>query len=331
MVRDFIIDGECLVKVKGGLHMSGFPIGVRSELGLATDEIRVIPHFRYQGVPCDDFGKEVFPEQLWALASLDIHMTLIHWDPVVLEACLMEAMGGGFSRASTPYPTGLPFTAITRFNPLGAGTATQGSVILGTAGVSPDSQNFSSGGNPSVGVFMTQAAAIPLDVVPTTSLIAAAGAFAPGGMPLGNGLPVFSSGNHYISVGIYSPHLGIPYRFRSCIMRPTEAIELKKGTKASELKLVWSCVPYVPLQQLYWTAGMAVPGQEPLPYQDIANLSGTDFDPRNVRRIFDQTSGVLGFVPTGAIPGSVNAGAVLAPTQEMLSSGVILWDHQYDF
>lgn len=309
MPRDWIIDGECLVKVKGGLHQSGFPIALRSELGLAQEEIRVVPRFRYQGLPCDDFGKEVFPEHLWMLATADIHMTLIHWDPAVVEACFMEAMGGALSTATTLWPPGIPFAPI-------AGSPT---ILNSPTSQSPDTNNLTLGGNPSVGP-VRQAQFGPVGA-------GMAGTFGAGGRPMGGGLPMFASGNHYVSVSVYSPNLGIPYRFLSCMLRPSDCGELNKGTKASTLKLVWQAVPYFPINDLFWSTIGPSPNS-------TTNLSGTPFDPMvspNPIRIFNQTSGCLGFTPATLTYAGFVPGAILAPVPEIISSGSVLWDHQYDF
>lgn len=94
MVREFIINGETLVTCKGGAHMSGTLIGTVSELGLASEGIRITPHYFHTPINADDFGPNVSPEMQWQLAYVDIDMTLIHTFVYVLDVCMAESMGG---------------------------------------------------------------------------------------------------------------------------------------------------------------------------------------------------------------------------------------------
>lgn len=99
MARDFIINGETLVKVKGMGALSQDPTVVSPqpklwELGLAADDVRVIPRFHHKDVMVDDFGPEVPAEVIWMLAEVGITMTLVHYDRGVLDRCLAESMGG---------------------------------------------------------------------------------------------------------------------------------------------------------------------------------------------------------------------------------------------
>lgn len=98
MPRDIQIPGECIVEVKGNgaLALSGVVAtdGQLHELGLASDSIQVAPVFRHQGIRSDDFG-ETPPEVMVNAHEVKISMTLIHFDRDVLNACLMESMGGG--------------------------------------------------------------------------------------------------------------------------------------------------------------------------------------------------------------------------------------------
>lgn len=113
MARDFTIHGECLVKVKGGLHLSGRPVGELAELGLATDQIRIIPKFNHYEVRVDDFGLDCPVEILTQLAEVRINMALIHFDRNVLDICIDEATGGagiigGFGTAGKMTSAGQP-------------------------------------------------------------------------------------------------------------------------------------------------------------------------------------------------------------------------------
>lgn len=91
MARDFVVNGPCLVKVRGA---SGGRLNSLSQLGLAAAEARISPRFYYQDMIVDDFGPHVPAEVHWALADVTITMTLIHFDETILEACWIESMGG---------------------------------------------------------------------------------------------------------------------------------------------------------------------------------------------------------------------------------------------
>lgn len=94
MARDFQINGECLVKVKGGAHISGFMFPEPAELGLAAEGIVIEPRFYHEDIRCDDFGPSVPADVMWNLAEVNIRMLLIHYDVNILDYCLSEAMGG---------------------------------------------------------------------------------------------------------------------------------------------------------------------------------------------------------------------------------------------
>lgn len=95
MARDFLINGECLVTVKGGAHMSGRNIGNLAELGLASEGIRVEPHFGFVDMHVDDFGQEAPVDTMAMPGWATINMNLIHYDRNVLDICWREAMGWG--------------------------------------------------------------------------------------------------------------------------------------------------------------------------------------------------------------------------------------------
>ena len=107
MARDFHIEGETLVRVRFGAHISG---NVRKELGLAQEDVIVTPNFRHRDVIIDDFGPNIPPEILWQLADVRIRMTLIHFDEHILDICTSESMAGGvdavFKEAGTMAPAG---------------------------------------------------------------------------------------------------------------------------------------------------------------------------------------------------------------------------------
>lgn len=95
MARDYFINHQTLVRVKGGAHLGTNPVGVLSELGLCSEAIRISPTFAHKGVNVDDFGPDVPADVMWQLAHVDVSMNLVHYDTDVLEACMDESMGGG--------------------------------------------------------------------------------------------------------------------------------------------------------------------------------------------------------------------------------------------
>lgn len=94
MTRGYVIYGESLVTVKGGAHLSGFSLGSLTELGLTSDEIRIIPRYVHHNIRVDDFGPEIPPEVLANLIDCTVKMTLINYDADALNVCLQESYGG---------------------------------------------------------------------------------------------------------------------------------------------------------------------------------------------------------------------------------------------
>lgn len=99
MGRNIQVPGECMVEVKGNaaLNLSGegfYTAGQLHQLGLAVDQIQVTPVFRHRDIRSDDFG-ETPPEIMNQAHEVNVKMTLIHFDEDVLNACIMESMGGG--------------------------------------------------------------------------------------------------------------------------------------------------------------------------------------------------------------------------------------------
>jgi hypothetical protein len=91
MARDFFINGESLVLVKGRADSS---IGTLSQLGLTDGPIRVRLESRYLEIQVDAWGSEIPAEVQYKLSAVDISMNLVHLDRDVLDVCLMESMGG---------------------------------------------------------------------------------------------------------------------------------------------------------------------------------------------------------------------------------------------
>ncbi len=173
MPRDFICNGEALISVRGGAHMGSGAIGVYSELGLTTDQIRIVPRFYQRALYVDDFGPDCPVEVMAGIASVDFRLNLIHYDPNVLDIMMRESMAGG-----------------------------------GNVGFNPN-----------------------------------AGTFAPWGTPMGAGLPLFASGNHYFGVNIASPVLQFPWRFFNCYL-PEQPVEIPLGTEKSITSCNVRAIPY---------------------------------------------------------------------------------------
>lgn len=93
MARDFFISGETLVRVKGSTNGALQTASVQ-DLGLAEEGIVITPRFVRKEIFIDEFGPEIPVELMSLLADVTVSMTLIQFDPVVLDACLSEAMGG---------------------------------------------------------------------------------------------------------------------------------------------------------------------------------------------------------------------------------------------
>lgn len=237
--RNFQVNGETLVKVKGGAHMSGKAIGKVTELGLTAKAVQVIPNYRHRDWSPDDFGGEVPADVMWMLSDVTVKMDLVHYDPYVLEVCLGESMGGGGIQT----------------NRFGLGNIAQ-----------------------------------PWN-------IGAAGIMAPAARMLGKGLPMFASGNNYISLNLLSPQLALPYRFRHCYLSERPVV-IPLGTEASVVQCTWRAVPYVPV----WISGRSSLVDSELTYtapaqgDDNLTLLGNDYVLR----------------------------------KEVVSSGTTLWDHQLD-
>lgn len=81
--------------------------------------------------------------------------------------------------------------------------------------------------------------------------IYAGGQLPPAGTIMGGGGPIFSSGNHFISLNILSEYkpqtllLGIPWRFPACYLSQPP-VHFPLGTKCSAVGLTWTAFPYSP-------------------------------------------------------------------------------------
>ena len=107
MTRSLQIPGATLLSVKGGSHLSGLPVGVLTELGLAVDSVRVAPQFSYDDTLVDGFGPYVPADVQWKLGTVEISCKLIQFDVDVLDTIVNESMGKGTGNATGKMaPTG---------------------------------------------------------------------------------------------------------------------------------------------------------------------------------------------------------------------------------
>ncbi len=109
MSRTFYISGESLVSVKGAVNT---PIGTLTQLGLSDTQITVTLDSKYLDIPVNAWG-QVPPEVQYMLSEAQIDMTLINFDPNVLETCVQLSMGGAAAvgqtaRAGTLMGGGVP-------------------------------------------------------------------------------------------------------------------------------------------------------------------------------------------------------------------------------
>ncbi len=77
------------------------------------------------------------------------------------------------------------------------------------------------------------------------------------GTLLGNAAPLQSATNHYISLNLYSPVAGNPWRFYACFLADTPYV-FPLGTERSQVVLNWRCIPY---SQDPWNNGDGAAGQ----------------------------------------------------------------------
>lgn len=90
MSRDYFINGECMVYVKGNSSSS---ISTLTELGLSMDQVQIKPNFRHKPIKVDNWW-ECEPEVQVQMQNVMISMTLVHFDPAVLDVVIQESMGG---------------------------------------------------------------------------------------------------------------------------------------------------------------------------------------------------------------------------------------------
>ena len=98
MSRDIFINGESMVTVKS---RSDSAIGSLSQLGLADSPIVVTPNFVTDDIIVDAWGPTIPMDVQTFLQDCTIRMTLVHFDPAVLEVCEMLSAGGASAVGST--------------------------------------------------------------------------------------------------------------------------------------------------------------------------------------------------------------------------------------
>lgn len=91
MARDFFINGESMVYVKGRADSL---IGSLTELGLTEGPIRLSINFKQKDISVDAWGDEVPVDIQMKLAWVDISMNLAHFERSVLDVCILEGLGG---------------------------------------------------------------------------------------------------------------------------------------------------------------------------------------------------------------------------------------------
>lgn len=101
MARDFFINGECLVSIRGA---AGTAIAAATELGLADSPITVTPNFKHQDIAVDTFGgaKGPPPEIQYFLSDVTVSMNLVHFDRTVLDEVWRLSMGGATTIGTLP-------------------------------------------------------------------------------------------------------------------------------------------------------------------------------------------------------------------------------------
>lgn len=124
MSRDFVINGESLVRVRFGAQLSPSISNIvgsqtnLSELGLTEGDIRVSPNWSHDEIHADDYGPNIPAELHWMLSDCNITMRLAHFDPVTLQRCIQQSMAGQsltndgiMAGAGTPMGGFVPFLA----------------------------------------------------------------------------------------------------------------------------------------------------------------------------------------------------------------------------
>ena len=91
MARDFHINGESLIYVKGA---AGSTVANLAELGLAEGPVSVTIDTRHLDINLDAWGTQIPADVQVMNSAANISMGLIHYDREVLRECLRLSMGG---------------------------------------------------------------------------------------------------------------------------------------------------------------------------------------------------------------------------------------------
>lgn len=86
MSRRYIIYEECMVMVKIG---ASTPV----ELGLTSEPIHIAERLYHHDINIDDFGPNIPAAVLTMGGDVTIRMTLVHYDPDVMDDCIAQAKG----------------------------------------------------------------------------------------------------------------------------------------------------------------------------------------------------------------------------------------------
>lgn len=124
MARDFVINGETMVAVKGRTDSA---IAGLTNLGLSVDQVVITPFFRQDEIRVEAWGDAPVDVQ-FQLASVNVSMTLVHFDPAVLDECVRLSMAGAPTEGTTNRAGQRLGNGLARFAPASAnpGTGYQG-------------------------------------------------------------------------------------------------------------------------------------------------------------------------------------------------------------
>lgn len=112
MARQYVINGESMVVVKGPPG----PLGAAVQLGLSATPINIQGDFHHEDIKVDAYGKDNPPDLQLFGSQAYIDMDLVHFDPLVLQACVSLSIGAGLpegeqARAGTLMGGGVPLYA----------------------------------------------------------------------------------------------------------------------------------------------------------------------------------------------------------------------------
>jgi hypothetical protein len=140
MARDFFINGETMIAVKGRSDLVN--IAALTNFGLCDTPIHVRLDFKTLPIKVDAWGDQVAPEIQTMLTQAMVTMTLVHFDRPILDTLVQESQAGApvigqLARAGARMGNNLP-----RFAPSGTpnpatGVATTGNHFIGLNIASP--------------------------------------------------------------------------------------------------------------------------------------------------------------------------------------------------